>query len=162
MQTCAAAQPLWERYADQFPVRDNLIYLNHAAVAPLPRRTADAIRHLADDSLFWGSYHYSEWLDTYEGVRQSAARLIHASPQEIALVKNTSEGIATIAMGLDWQPGDRIVGFTEEFPANLYPWKRLEAKGVSVNWLSIYDSLDRIEQATRGARLLAISFVNFL
>jgi selenocysteine lyase/cysteine desulfurase len=162
MQTCAAAQPLWERYAGQFPVRENLIYLNHAAVAPLPKRTADAIRHLADDCLHWGSYHYSEWLDTYEGIRRSAARLIHATPEEIALVKNTSEGIATIAMGLDWKPGDRIVGFTEEFPANLYPWKRLEAKGVSVTWLSIYDPLERIEEATRGARLLAISFVNFL
>ncbi|MBS1858639.1 MAG: aminotransferase class V-fold PLP-dependent enzyme [Acidobacteria bacterium] len=162
MQTCAAALPLWERYADQFPVRENLIYLNHAAVAPLPKRTAEAIRHLADDCLNWGSYHYSEWLDTYEGIRRSAAQLIHASPQEIALVKNTSEGIATIAMGLDWKLGDRIVGFTEEFPANLYPWKRLEAKGVSVTWLSIYDPLERIEDAVRGARLLAISFVNFL
>ena len=62
------AAPLWEKYADQFPVRDNLIYLNHAAVAPIPRRTADAIRHLADDSLNWGSLHYSEWLDVTEGL----------------------------------------------------------------------------------------------
>jgi len=38
--------PLWQRYADQFPVRENLIYLNHAAVAPLPRRCADALKHL--------------------------------------------------------------------------------------------------------------------
>src|SRR4051812_37897962 len=91
------AAPLWEKYADQFPVRDNLIYLNHAAVAPLPRCTADAIRHLADDSLRWGSFHYNEWLDVYEAVRVAAARMIHATPREIALVKNTSEGIATIA-----------------------------------------------------------------
>jgi selenocysteine lyase/cysteine desulfurase len=55
-----------------------------------------------------------------------------------------------------------MVGFTEEFPANLYPWKRLEAKGVEVTWLSVYDSLDRIDEACRGARLLAISFVQFL
>ena len=65
-------------------------------------------------------------------------------------------------MGLDWRPGDRMVGFREEFPANLYPWKRLEAKGVEVTWLSVYDSLERIEEACRGARLLAISFVQFL
>ena len=43
----SAETPIWVKYADQFPVRDNLIYLNHAAVAPLPRRTADAIRHLS-------------------------------------------------------------------------------------------------------------------
>ena len=77
-------------------------------------------------------------------------------------MKNTSEGIATIAMGLDWQPGDRIVAFREEFPANYFPWKRLEEKGVAVEWLSVYGSLDRIDAACRGARLLSISFVQFL
>lgn len=156
------AAPIWEEYADQFPVRENLIYLNHAAVAPLPRRTAEAIRHLADDCLHWGSFHYPEWLAIYETIRASTARLINASKEEIALVKNTSEGIATIAMGLDWRLGDRIVGFLEEFPANLYPWKRLEAKGVEITWLSVNDSLERIEEASKGAKLLAISFVNFL
>jgi selenocysteine lyase/cysteine desulfurase len=154
--------PIWERYADQFPVRDNLIYLNHAAVAPLPRCTADAIRHFADDCLHWGSLHYSEWLEVYQAVRNAAAKLINCTPGEIALVKNTSEGISMIAMGIDWKPGDRIVGFREEFPANLYPWKRLETKGVDVTWLSVTDPLDRIEEATRGARLLSISFVNYL
>jgi selenocysteine lyase/cysteine desulfurase len=54
------------------------------------------------------------------------------------------------------------VGFREEFPANLYPWKRLESKGVNVTWLSVTDPLDRIDEATRGARLLSISFVNYL
>ena len=77
-------------------------------------------------------------------------------------MKNTSEGIATIAMGLDWQPGDRMVAFREEFPANFYPWKRLEQKGVAVTWLSVDDPLERIDEAARGARLLAISFVQFL
>ena len=104
-----------------------------------------------------GSLHYAEWLAVYDGLRVAAARLMNADAGEIALVKNTSEGIATIAMGLDWKPGDRMVGFLEEFPANLYPWKRLEAKGVDVTWLSVYDSLDQIDEACRGARLLARS-----
>jgi selenocysteine lyase/cysteine desulfurase len=120
------------------------------------------MQHLADDALHWGSLHYREWLDVYDRLRFAAARLINSAPSEIALVKNTSEGIAMAAMGLDWKPGDRMVGFTEEFPANLYPWKRLEAKGVEVTWLSVTDPLDRIEEAARGAKLLAISFVQFL
>jgi cysteine desulfurase/selenocysteine lyase len=118
--------------------------------------------HLANDCLRFGSLHYDEWLAAYEGLRKSAARLLHADPSEIALMKNTSEGIATIAMGLDWRPGDRIVAFREEFPANFFPWKRLEEKGMAVTWLSVTDSLDQIDQACRGARLLAISFVQFL
>ena len=119
--------PLWERYADQFPVRRNLIYLNHAAVAPLAGPAAEAMRNLADDCARFGSLHYDQWMSAYEGLRLAAARLINAGRSEIALVKNTSEGIATVALGLDWKPGDRMVGFREEFPANIYPWKRLEA-----------------------------------
>jgi selenocysteine lyase/cysteine desulfurase len=65
-------------------------------------------------------------------------------------------------MGLDWKPGDRVVAFEEEFPANYFPWQRLEQRGVKVTWLSIHDGLERIDEACRGARLLAISFVQFL
>jgi selenocysteine lyase/cysteine desulfurase len=153
---------LWERYADQFPVRERLVYMNHAAVAPLSKRAAGAMKALADDCLEFGSLHYDRWLAEYEGVRVAAAKLIGASRSEIALVKNTSEGIATVAMGLDWKPGDRVVAFREEFPANYFPWKRLEQRGVNVTWLSIHDGLERIDEACRGARLLAISFVQFL
>ena len=101
-------------------------------------------------------------MGAYQGLREAAARLIHASPDEIALVKNTSEGIAIIASGLDWKAGDRIIAFREEFPANYYPWLRLEAKGVEIAWHSIYDPLESIAQSMPGARLLAVSFVNYL
>jgi len=166
VQECKGPQephvPSWERYADQFPVRQHLVYLNHAAVAPLSKPAADAMKHLADDCHQYGSLHYDQWMAAYAGLRNAAARLINSRPSEIALVKNTSEGIATVAMGLDWKPGDRMIGFREEFPANYYPWKRLEQKGVSVEWLSVADPLERVEEACRGAKLLAISFVQFL
>jgi selenocysteine lyase/cysteine desulfurase len=155
-------EDLWIQYAEQFPVRQRLVYLNHAAVSPLCRPAAEAMQWLAADAMENGSLHYGQWLHTYEGLRLAAARLIGAGKHEIALVKNTSEGIATIAMGIDWRSGDKIVAFREEFPANYYPWKRLEETGVRVVWLSYLDPLDRIDEACRGARLLAISFVQYL
>ncbi len=155
-------QPLWQRYRDQFPVTGRLVYLNHAAVTPLCRPAAEAMQGLAQDALDFGSEHYQQWLDTYVGLRVSAARLIHAAPGEIAIVKNTSEGIATVASGIAWRPGDVVVAFQEEFPSNFYPWKRLEASGVEVRWLSIFDPLDRLDQACKGARMLAVSFVQYL
>jgi selenocysteine lyase/cysteine desulfurase len=150
------------RYRDEFPVTKELIYLNHAAVAPLCRRAADAIRWLADDASQFGALHYDKWMDTIAGLRKAAARLINASAEEIAIVKNTSEGIAMVALGLDWKAGDRVVAFKEEFPSNYYPWLRLEKRGVQLTWLSIYDPLEKIAAAIPGARLLAISFVNYL
>lgn len=155
-------EPLWRQYRDEFPVTRNLIYLNHAAVAPLPRRAAVAMQELAQDALDFGSLHYDRWLDTYEGVRVAAARLIGADRSEIALVKNTSEGISMVAQGLSWHPGDRIVAFREEFPSNYYPWLRLESHRCTVDWLSVNDPLEKIEMACTGAKLLAISFVQYL
>jgi cysteine desulfurase / selenocysteine lyase len=149
-------------YREQFPVTKELIYLNHAAVSPLCRPAAEAMKHLADDACQFGSLHYDKWMESYAGLRQATATLINCSPEEIAIVKNTSEGIATVALGLDWKPGDRVVAFKEEFPANFYPWLRLEPRGVQVTWLSIYDPLEKIAAAVVGARLLAISYVNYL
>ncbi len=153
---------LWQQYRPQFPVTANLVYLNHAAVAPLVKPAADAMVALAQEACAWGSFHYDTWLDAYEGLRVAAARLINAHRDEIAIVKNTSEGIATVALGIDWRAGDKVVAFREEFPSNYYPWLRLEKLGVRVEWLSIYDPLEAIDQAATGARLLAISFVNYL
>ncbi|MCS7315936.1 MAG: aminotransferase class V-fold PLP-dependent enzyme [Bryobacterales bacterium] len=158
----AELEPISRRYAGEFPVTENLIYLNHAGVAPLPRRVARAMTDWVQEAMNWGSYHYDRWLETYEGLRQAAARLIGASRDEIAIVKNTSEGIAAVAMGLDWRPGDRVVVFAEEFPANYLPWKRLERRGVRLVELSIFDPLERVDEACRGARLLALSFVQYL
>lgn len=154
--------PLWQRYRDQFPVAGKLIYLNHAAVAPLCRRAAEAMQGLAQDALDFGSEHYQKWMDTYEGLRVSMARMINSNSDEIAIVKNTSEGIATVATGISWKPGDIVVAFREEFPANYYPWKRLEGRGVEVRWLSIFDDLERVDQACKGARMLAVSYVQYL
>src|SRR5271165_5859775 len=158
----ASAEPLWKQYRGEFPVTERLIYLNHAAVAPLPKCSAAAMQSFAEDALQYGSFHYEEWLDTYEALRRSAAKLIGANRNEIALVKNTSEGIATVAMGLDWRPGDTIVAFREEFPANIYPWKVLESQRCFIKWLSIHDSVDVIAQECEGAKMLAISFVQYL
>jgi len=116
------------KYRDEFPVTGQLIYLNHAAVAPLCRPAAEAMKGLADDACRFGSLHYDKWMESYSGLRHAAARLIHASAEEIAIVKNTSEGVATVALGLDWKAGDRVIAFREEFPANYYPWLRLEPR----------------------------------
>src|SRR5579859_3529089 len=118
-------EPIYARYRHQFPVTKSPIYLNHAAVAPLCKPAADAMKHLADDALLHGSLHYDQWIGAYEGLRRASARLIGSSPREIAIVKNTSEGIAMVATGIDWKRGDKVVVFLEEFPANFLPWSQL-------------------------------------
>ena len=74
----------------QFPVTESLIYLNHAAVAPLVRPAAEAMKRFCEDGMRFGSIHYQEWLDCYEGVRRAAARMVNVKPEEIALMKKGS------------------------------------------------------------------------
>lgn len=154
------------RYLDEFPVRDRFIYFNHAATGPLPRRSATAMQRMATDQMEAGGCNWPQWLDAVAGVRRSAATLIGADESEIAITKNTSEGLSFVANGLDWRAGDVCVGVRGEFPANYFPWARLERQGgVLLRWVELRDGcidLDELDQACNGARLLAISFVQYL
>ncbi len=107
--------------AEAFPVLRRWNFLNHAGVCPIPRVAADALRKFADEAAA-GAYLETSWYPDLDKLRALAARVINADRDEIALVKNTTEGISIVANGLDWQPGDRIVTTAVEYPANVYPW----------------------------------------
>ena len=119
-----------------------------------------------DDVHFHGAAHYDRWLNAIDATRRSAARLLNAEPEEIAFVKNTSEGISHFAHGLDWKTGDEVVSVEGEFPANYYPWKVLEARGVRLRLVEQkngeipFESIER--ELTPRARVLTVSFVQFL
>lgn len=152
-------------YLDEFPVRDRFIYLNHAATGPLPRRSADAMQRMATDQMEAGGFNWTGWVECVAGLRKAAARLIGAAAAEIALTKNTSEGLSFVANGLDWRPGDVVVAVKGEFPANYFPWSRLKRRGVKLRWLELRDGcidLEELDRACEGARLLAVSFVQYL
>src|SRR5687768_4692074 len=107
--------------AGAFPALRKWGFFNHAGVAPLPRVAADALKRYADEAAA-GAYLGTTWYPTVEQFRGVAAKLINADKDEIAFVKNTSEGISIVAKGLEWQWGDRIVTTAVEYPANIYPW----------------------------------------
>lgn len=155
-----------ERYRLEFPVTRSSIYLNHAAISPLPARVRNAMQGVLDDRYYFGIEHFSSWLKAIESARASAARLLNSSPGEIAFVKNTSEGISLFANGLECGKGDEVVSVEGEFPANYYPWKVLETKGVRLRLVRQEKGeipLEAIERAlTRHTRVVALSFVQFL
>ena len=115
----------------EFCLDSGLIYLNHAAVAPWPRRTAAAVQAFAEENLRYGALHYERWLQVEQQLREQLRWLINAgSADEIALLKNTSEGLSVIAYGLPWNPGDNIVTGNQEFPSNRIVWESLSSRGV--------------------------------
>ncbi len=113
-----------------FPVTRNLVYVNHAAVGPLSVRAAEAMEHATRDQRDFGALHWRTWYAEYDRFREAAARLIAAQPGEIAILKNTSEGISFVAEGLRWRAGDNVITTDLEFPSNSTPWRRLDKRGV--------------------------------
>lgn len=149
----------------EFPQDPAVLYLNHAAVAPWPARSRDAVTRFAEENARSGARHYPRWLATEQHLREQLRTLIGAaSADDIALLKNTSEGLSVIASGLNWQPGDRILISDQEFPSNRIPWQALARQGVEVVAVSLDG--DDPEGALIAAmddrvRLLAISAVQF-
>jgi selenocysteine lyase/cysteine desulfurase len=118
---------------DEFPQIVGLRYLNHAAVAPWPRRAARAVSAFAEQNVSIGARDYPQWLTVERSLRQRLARLLNApTSADVALVKNTSEALSFVAFGLDWKSGDQIVISDEEFPSNRVVWEALRPLGVEV------------------------------
>ncbi len=114
-----------------FILDESIAYLNHAAVSPWPRRTAEAVKTFATENARFGARHYSAWMETECELKSQLCRLIHAaSVDEIALLKNTSEALSIVAYGLAWMPGDNVVITDQEFPSNRIVWESLAKFGV--------------------------------
>ncbi|MBS9763404.1 aminotransferase class V-fold PLP-dependent enzyme [Pseudomonas mosselii] len=120
-------------FLDEFEQAPGLCYLNHAAIAPWPRRTAEAVARFAQDNVRLGAHEYPAWLATERRLRERLARLLNAPTiGDIALVGNTSQALSLVAFGLDWRPGDQVVISDEEFPSNRVVWQALADRGVEV------------------------------
>ncbi|MCF7202729.1 aminotransferase class V-fold PLP-dependent enzyme [Pseudomonas oligotrophica] len=150
---------------DEFPQAAGLRYLNHAAVAPWPRRASEAVSRFAEQNAVLGARDYPQWLKIETRLRERLARLLNApTSADVALVKNTSEALSFVAFGLDWQPGDRIVISDEEFPSNRVVWEALAPQGVEVSQVSLKGrdpEGDLLAACGPRTRLLAISAVQY-
>lgn len=152
-------------FLDEFTQSPGLRYLNHAAVAPWPKRAATAVTRFAQENVLLGARDYPDWMIVEQRLRERLMRLLNApSTDDIALVKNTSEALSFVAFGLDWKSGDQIVISDEEFPSNRIVWEALKPQGVEVIQVSLKG--DDPESALLAAcgprtRLLSISAVQF-
>ena len=153
-----------ERYignAEEFPVLRHWDFFNHAAVAPIPRAAAQALRRFADQAESV-AYLDTGWYRGLAALRESVASMINAAKEEIAFVKNTSEGIAIVANGVDWRESDRIVITDVEYPANVYPWIEV-SRSRGCELVRVAPRTESILEAAGDSktRLVALSHVQY-
>ena len=113
----------------EFPVVENGIFLGHAGVTILPRCSADAMKVHAEASCH-RHQEFGEVLRDVARTRSLCAKLIGAHADEIALLGPTSLGLSLFANGLDWQAGDEVLYYGDDYPANVYPWTALASRAV--------------------------------
>jgi len=149
-----------------FPVTSQYTYLNSAAVSPMPTTAGEAVgRQLADVALH-GSLHYQDWIDTKNRARNLIGEMLHVRGDQVAFVRNTSDGFASIANGLTWNTGDNIVSFEREFPANFYAWRRIRDEyGVDLRLCPERDGRIDLDELTAlidsHTKVVAISAVQY-
>ena len=149
-----------------FPVTERAIYLNHAAVSAPPQPTINAIQSQLADVSENGSVNFRSWLAVKESARRLIAEMLGARPEQVAFMRNTSDGLSTVANGFDWRSGDNLVTFRREFPSNLYPWLRLQdALGVEVRVCEERDGRVDVDELIRlidgRTRIVAISQIQY-
>ena len=131
----------------------------------MPRPTVEAMTRQAEQVMRHGTVKVAEWWGAIERTRQHVARLVNARPEEIAFMRNTSDGLSVIANGLRWREGENVVTAGCEFPANVYPWMRLRTYGVELRLAPERDGRIELEDllalVDRRTRVLAVSFVQF-
>jgi cysteine desulfurase / selenocysteine lyase len=143
-----------------------VVYLNHAAVSPPPVKTIEAVSAQMRDVAENGSLHYRQWVAVKERARKLAAGMLGAQPAQVAFMRNTSDGLSTVANGLRWREGENIVTFKGEFPSNVYPWLRLrEATNVEVRFCEERDGRVDVDELISlidsRTRVVAISHVQY-
>jgi selenocysteine lyase/cysteine desulfurase len=149
---------------DFFPIARRFAYLDHAAIAPLAgpvRSTMEVFLSRQSEEPF----DVAHWERLRAQVRSRIAELLQVRPETIAFTKNTTSGVGLVAAGLEWRPGDNVVGVDGEFPSNVYTWMALKSRGVEFRLGKHKDG--RIDPRSLlnlcdwRTRLVAISAVQF-
>jgi cysteine desulfurase/selenocysteine lyase len=157
-----------EQIRQLFPIRHEWVYLNHASCSPPPATAIAAMNRQLRDVQTNGSLNYKNWVAAKENCRRLTAGLLNARPEQIAFLRNTSDCLSCVANGLRWSAGENIVTFQNEFPSNIYPWRRIrDVYGVELRFCPERDGridLDEfcslIDEKTRVVTISAVQYAS--
>jgi len=124
----------WRLVQRQFRLEPGLVYLNNASLGPSPALVTDATEAFRRQlDAFPSRYMWGAWSEEKEAVRSKAAALLGASPEEIAIIHNTTEGMNLVASSLGLEPGDEVILADHEHFSGTIPWQYWqEPKGIKL------------------------------
>ena len=135
----ATEEDFWYHIQQSFTVSPSLINLNNGGVSPAPKTVQDAMKRYYDYSNEAPSYYMWRILDQgREPLRNNLANIAGCSPEEIAINRNSSEGLETIIFGLQLKAGDEVVAALQDYPNMINAYKQREMRdGIKMKWISL-------------------------
>jgi isopenicillin-N epimerase len=171
-EAVARDESYWREIQQAFTVNRSYVNLNNGGVCPSPRVVQDAMKRYLDLSNEAPSYTMWQLLEPQvESVRRELARTFGCDPEEMAITRNASEGLETVQLGLDLEPGDEILTTTHDYPRMLTTWRQRERRdGVSLRTIpfpvpppSLDDLAERFERAiTPRTRVILVCHITNL
>jgi selenocysteine lyase/cysteine desulfurase len=162
----------WQKVRHEFLLPDEISYLNNGSLGLSPRPVLEAMYHhlLETEAVRTRKYAEYPWWGygpTLE-IRKTVADFIGALPEEIALTRNATEGINTVATGLDLNPGDEVLLTNQEHPGGRSAWyQRAKRYGIVVREFELpvppkspAEILERLQGSiTSKTRVISISHI---
>jgi selenocysteine lyase/cysteine desulfurase len=147
----------------QFPVLDELVYLNAGTEGPVPRAAAETATARIERELTGGRCgrpYFEELMGLASDLRARYAAALGCEFTSVALTGSTTDGVNTVVAGLDLRPGDEILTTDEEHPGLLAPLARARVRhGVTVR---VVPWEELVEAASSSTRLIACSHVSWV
>ncbi|VVE90736.1 aminotransferase class V-fold PLP-dependent enzyme [Pandoraea bronchicola] len=149
----AESEVFWQNVRRQYPEQRPLLNLNNAAVSPTPLPVEDAVVRAFR---FVGSLpdvNMWEQLDAnLPDVKRQLASLIDCAPEEIALNRNASEGLANAIFGIALKRNDEVLIADWDYPSVRAAWAQRKAReGIEVTTVK-FDLMDDDEEIIAAYR----------
>jgi selenocysteine lyase/cysteine desulfurase len=135
----ATEEDFWYYIQQSFTASPSIINLNNGGVCPAPKTVQDAMKRYYDYSNEAPSYYMWRILDQgREPLRINLAKLAGCLPEEIAINRNSSEGLETVIFGLQLKAGDEVVAAKQDYPNMVNAYKQREIRdGIKMVWISL-------------------------
>lgn len=139
VEAIAADEEFWMIIKNSYTVSTNVINLNNGGVSPSPRVVQEAVERYNKLSNEAPSYYMWRILDKgREGLRTKLAELAGCDAEEIAINRNTTEGLDNIINGIDLNAGDEVVLTKQDYPNMINAWKQREKRhGIVLKWVEL-------------------------
>jgi selenocysteine lyase/cysteine desulfurase len=135
----ATEEEFWYYIQQAFTVSPSIINLNNGGVSPAPKTVQDAMKRYYDFCNEAPSYYMWRIVDQgREPLRKNLAKVAGCDPEEIAINRNSSEGLETIIFGLQLKEGDEVVGAKQDYPNMVNAYKQREIRDkIKMVWINL-------------------------